>query len=146
MKPDREVPIGALLARGIQEQEAHHICGNKPTVPWHKLARIDGGLAISVLTEEEFGLILAELRRGGLPAVAEFTRQNLLELVITIAANECPEHGTPWYNTELHSAVACAQLLKLVQQSWGFDADEVKRREQSNFAKLLGVAANVVPV
>ena len=145
MTPDRLVPIGTLIARGIQEQEAKHITGNKPTVLWHELARIDGALAISVLTEAEFDLIVAELRRAGLPEVKP-TRQEVLNLVWTIAASECPEFGTPWYSHELHSSVACAQLLALVQQAWSFDAETTKQRELENFSKLLGVATSVETV
>jgi len=142
MTPDREVPFGVLIARGIQEQEARHICDNQATVLWHKLARIDGSLAISVLTDDEFNLITAELRRAGLPAV-NITRQDVISLVWTIAGNECPDPASSWYSVDLHSAVACAQLLALVQQAWGFDAEQVKQRDVENFGKLLGVAANV---
>lgn len=145
MTPDREVPIGALLARGVSEQEAQHLCDNKPTLLWHRLARVDGNLAISVLTDDEFGLIVAELQRAGLPAV-DITRQDVINLIWTIAGNECPESGSLWYSADLHSAVACAQLLALVQQAWGFDQNLVKQRELENFGKLLGVAANVEPV
>ncbi len=145
MTPDREVPIGTLIARGIQEQEAHHICDNQPTVAWHKLARVDGNLAISVLTDDEFGLIVTELQRAGLPTV-DITRQDVINLIWTIAGNECPEPGTLWYSVDLQSAVACAQLLALVQQAWGFDEEATKQRELENFGKLLGVAQNVEPI
>jgi hypothetical protein len=142
MTPDREVPIGALLARGIQQQEANRITGNKPAVLWHELARQDGGLALAVLTEAEFHLIVAELRRAGLPEV-EPTQQEVLNLIWTIAASECPAFGTPWYSHELHSSVACAQLLTLVQQAWSFDAEQAKQRQLDLFAAKLGVPGSV---
>ena len=141
MTPDREVPIGALLALGLQEQEAQHLCDNKPTVLWHRLARVDGNLAISVLTDEEFDLVRQELARAGLPGAHERTRQEAVGYVLLLAGELCPEG--PWYSVDLHSAVACAILLGLVQQAWGFDEQQVKQRELENFGKLLGVAANV---
>jgi hypothetical protein len=146
MTENREVPIGTLIARGIQEQEARHICDNQATVPWHKLARIDGALALAVLTPDEFALITAELQRAGLPAVDTITRQDVISLVWTIAGNECPKPGTLWYSVDLHSAVACAQLLALVQQAWGFDPEAEKQKQLESFGKLLGVAANVEPI
>ena len=146
MTPDREVPIGALLARGIQEQEANHITGNKPTVPWHQLARTDGGLALAVLTNDEFGLIQQELGRAGVPAPQERTRQDVLQLVWTLAANHCPEITSPWYNRELHSSCACGLLLRLVAEAWGFDAEVQRQQELNLFAAKLGVATSVEPV
>jgi hypothetical protein len=130
----------------MQEQEARYICDNGSTVLWHELARIDGALAINVLTDDEFNLIVAELWRAGLPATDTFTRTNLIELVWTVAGNECPEPTSRWYSVSLHSAVACAQLLALVEQSWGFDEQVTKQRELDLFATRLGVAANVEPI
>jgi hypothetical protein len=141
MTPDREVPIGALLALGLQEQEAKHLCDNKPTVLWHHLCRKDGALALAVLTPDEFALIKAELARAGVPGAHERTQQDVLNLVWLLAGNECPEGA--WYSHELHSSVACALLLRMVAESWGFDEEATKQRELENFGKLLGVAANV---
>jgi hypothetical protein len=146
MTPDREVPIGALLARGIQEQEANHITGNKPTVLWHELARIDGGLALSVLTEAEFDLIRQELGRAGIPAHETITRQEVFNFVVTVGENDCPPKGTPWYNQELHASVACGVLLRLVAEAWSFDAEAEKQKRVENFGKLLGVATSVEAV
>lgn len=146
MTPDREVPIGALLARGIQEQEANHITGNKPTVPWHELARIDGGLALAVLTEDEFNKIRQELGRAGIPAPEKLTRQNLFDYIVTVGENSCPPKGTPWYSAELHANAACGVLLRLVAEAWGFDAEVQRQQELNLFAAKLGVASTVEPV
>lgn len=146
MTPDREVPIGALLALGLQEQEAKHLCDNKPTVLWHHLCRKDGALALAVLTGDEFALIKAELARAGVPGAHERTQQDVLNLVWLLAGNECPEFGTPWYSHELHSSVACALLLRMVAESWGFDEEATKQRQLDLFATKLGVAQNVEPI
>lgn len=146
MTPDRLVPIGALIARGVQEQEARHITGNKATVPWHELARADGGLALAVMTDQEFDLIRQELGRAGVPTASTLTHQDVFNLIVAIAENECPAKGTLWYSTELHSAVACAQLLALVQQSWGFDDQDQRQKELDLFASRLGVTTTVETV
>lgn len=143
MTPDRLVPAGVLLARGLEAQEVHHITGGSPTIEWHKLCRLDGGLALAVLTEAEFDKIRQELGRAGIPAPETLTRQDVFNLIVTIAENECPPKGSPWYSADLHSAVACAQLLALVHQSWGFDAEVQRQQELNLFAAKLGVATAV---
>jgi hypothetical protein len=147
MTPDRKVSAEALLAQGIKPQDVRHITGNQPEMPWHQLARIDGALALAVLTNDEFDLIRQELARAGLPAAEERTREDVLALIWTVAGNDCPTLGTPWYSVDLQSAVACAQMLTLVQQAWSFDEKLAKQRELESFGKLLGVpAANVEPI
>jgi hypothetical protein len=143
MTPDRLVPAGTLLARGLEAQEVHIITGGSPTIEWHKLARIDGGLALAVLTEDEFNLIRQELGRAGIPDPARLTRQDVFNLILTIAENECPPKGTRWYSVDLHSAVACAQLLRLVAEAWSFDAEVQRQQQLDLFAAKLGVPASV---
>ena len=146
MTPDRLVPAGVLLARGLEAQELHHITGGANTIEWHKLCRIDGGLALAVLTEAEFDKIRQELGRAGIPAPETLTRQDVFNLIVTIAENECPRKGTLWYSTDLHAGVACAQLLALVADAWGFDAEEQRQQELNLFAAKLGVTTSVEPV
>ncbi len=146
MTPDRLVPAGVLLARGLEAQEVHLTTGGSPTIEWHKLCRLDGSLALAVLTEGEFDKIRQELGRAGIPDPATLTRQDVFNLTLTIAENECPPKGTRWYSADLHSAVACAQLLALVHQSWGFDAEVQRQQELNLFAAKLGVATSVEQV
>lgn len=143
MTPDRLVSADVLLARGLTPQEVRHITGNQAAVQWHLLARMDGGLALAVLTNEEFEKIRQELGRAGMPAPQERTRQEVLLLVWTLAANHCPESTSPWYSRELHSSCACGVLLRLVAEAWGFDADTARQQELELFASRLGVATTV---
>ena len=43
----------------------------------------------------------------------------------------------------LHSAIAAAYLLRLIQDAWGFDADKERAKEIDDFAAKLGVATKV---
>lgn len=141
---EKLIPIGDLLALEVQEQEARILCEGSNIIEWHKLARKDGGLALAVLDDADFDKIVQELRRAGLPDTAPADRATVLLLVWTIAESEVPP--APWYDRELHSAVACAQLLTLAFQAWGYDAEAEAARKSESFAKLLGVAQNVETV
>lgn len=141
---EKLIPIGDLLALEVQEQEARILCDGGAFVEWHKLARRDGGLALAVLDDEDFDLLVQELRRAGLPSTAPADRKTVLHLVWAVAEGQVPP--APWYDRELHSAVACANLLTLAYQAWGYDAKQEAERESESFAKLLGVATDVEPV
>ena len=141
---EKLIPIGDLLALDVQEQEARILCDGGAFIDWHKLARKDGGLALAVLDDADFGKIVQELRRAGLPGTAPADRGTVLNLIWAIAESEVPP--APWYDRSLHSAVACANLLTLAFQAWGYDAEAEAVRESESFAKLLGVATNVETV
>lgn len=141
---EKLIPLGDLLAQGVQEQEAKIITNGQPYIEWHKLARQDGVLALSVLDEADFNKIVQELRRAGLPDTAPADRTTVLHLIWAVAEGQVPP--APWYDRGLHSAVACANLLTLAFQAWGYDAAKEAERERESFAKLLGVAQNVEQV
>jgi hypothetical protein len=145
---ERLIPIGDLLAQGLQEQEARHICGSEPFIAWHKLARIDGQLALQVLDEEDLGKIVGELKRQGLPkeALSQFNgyADAISQLVWHGAVQQCPEGD--WYDNTLVSAVACSILLCLAQQAWGYDPELEAKRASASFAATLGVATGIETV
>lgn len=141
---EKLIPIGDLLALEVQEQEAHILCEGYTFIEWHKLARKDGGLALAVLDDADFNKIVQELHRAGLPDTAPADRNTVLSLIWANAESEVPP--APWYDRGLHSAVACAHLLTLAFQAWGYDAAKEAEREIESFAKLLGVASTVETV
>lgn len=141
---EKLIPLGDLLALDVQEQEARILCDGGAFIEWHKLARKDGGLALAVLDDADFDKIVQELRRAGLPSTAPADRTTVLHLVWAVAEGQVPP--APWYDRDLHSAVACAALLTLAYQAWGYDAAKEAERERESFAKLLGVAQNVETV
>lgn len=140
MTPDKQVTLEQLLEH-MPEKEAKLICGNVKNVPWHELARVDGTVAVKVLTDKEFDLICDEFKRQGLPEAAMDTREALLKLIWFFAETQCPE--APWYTADLHSAVACAALLRTVQTAWGFDEDAESLKNTEKFAAMLGVPLTV---
>lgn len=145
---ERLIPIGDLLAQGLQEQEARHICGSEPFIAWHKLARIDGGLALHVLDEADQDLLIQELLRQGLPkeALSQFNgyAAAITQLVWHSAVQQCPQGE--WYDQSIVSAVACSILLCLAQQAWGYDPELEAKRASASFAATLGVASGIEQV
>lgn len=141
---EKLIPIGDLLALEVQEQEAHILCEGQTFIEWHKLARKDGGLALAVLDDADFNKIVQELHRAGLPDTAPTDRATVLHLLWAAAESQVPPF--PWYDRGLHSAVACANLLTLAFQAWGYDDDKEAEREAQSFAKLLGVATKIETV
>jgi len=110
-------------------------------VAWHHLARLDGEAALAVMPAGAIDKVHQELYRAGLPAGTRLTPQELVHLLLASAEGDMPTGD--WYSEELHAAVACARLLKLVQQALGFDAEETRKREAEAFAARLGVASTL---
>lgn len=137
--------LGELIFKGkLTEQQALEMTDGRPDMKYHHLVRKDGLLALKILTQHEIDLLIDELRRGGLPEDAPATAETIANLVWTFAQNECPQGD--WYTPDLHSAVACAHLLTLMQDAFGYDEVRQREKEIEDFASKLGVATRVKPV
>ena len=139
----RRVPIGVLLEFGFSEQEANQVCSGRNTIAWHELAKHDGITAIRALTDEEYARIVAYLKPDAIAAGVPFEESNrnfVPSLVWGAAEASVPPKGNPWYSHVLHSAVACAILLRLVAEAFGKSAQEQAAQDSQSFAAKLGVA------
>lgn len=132
-----EVPATALIEQGFSEQETGLITGKKPTILWSELAKRDGIAAIRALTDDQYNVLAMHLIGEGLEAAVAQDRNRFLGTIWAVAASQSPQ-GL-WTDQALHSAVACAMLLRTVQEAFGKSEDEAKAAEAAAFAKKLGV-------
>lgn len=134
---NRTVDRDDLKDHALHAFEIDRIFGPTQTIAWTALARYDGTLALQVLTDEEYRLIANALVAEGLPPEQVAKPEGLVEVLVAVAHFDCPKGE--WYDASLVSAVACAKLLSLTQQAWGYDEAVAKANESVAFAKVLGV-------
>lgn len=135
---NKRIAKGQLLALDVSEQEATHICDGGTTVAWVELAKRDGGLAIQTLTNTEFQRIADRLVEDGLRPELANDRASVVGVIVEGAKKSVPTGA--WYDSNLHSAIACAFFLSLVQDV--FTIEDTAQAESQEFAKLLGVDAD----
>lgn len=122
-----------LIAQGIPPTVVEEYLEGADAISFYELARFDGIAAIRTLTEDEFASVRAELMTQGMPAEQEITPPLVLGTIWACAQGMCPSLGTG-YDSSLHSAVACALFLRLVEDSLNRTDDSLK-----DFARTLGV-------
>ena len=134
---NRTVSRDDLKDHALHAFEIDRIFGPTQTMTWPELARHDGALALQLLTDEEYRLIANALVAEGLPPEQVAKPEGLIEVLVAVAHFECPKGE--WYDGGLVSAVACAKLLTLTQQEWGYEEAVAKANQTEAFAKSLGV-------
>lgn len=109
------------------------------TVTWENLARQDGISAIRTLPQVVFERVTVELIRQGMDKEDAESRATVISALWYAAGDVAPSMAAFEQSVSLRSAVACAMLLRLVEDSLQYSDEELELLRRESFAKQLGV-------